>query len=153
MTEPLNVEVNVNAMLACVDSDNAVNKQMCSLLNSEATGEADGDETISFPVTVSNSTAGKTYTIDYTLTNGATTYTGQQTSYTPGANIVVDINSHPDLVSLFTATSDDGGTAKKVTVTITGVTQEVTNLTISLCADPTYTIDVFEKPSISFTAN
>ena len=151
-TEPLEVSVTVNAMLACVDSDNAVNKQMCSLLNNYGTGNANSQEIISFPVTVSNSSSGKTYKITYTLTNGSTTYNGQSTAYVPNSQIQVDINSTDELKSLFSAISDDNGTHKKVTVTITGVTQEGTNLSITLCGTPSYAIDVFEKPVVTFTA-
>ncbi|MGQ7868133.1 hypothetical protein [Sunxiuqinia sp. sy24] len=150
LTEPLVIPVTVSAMEACVDADNAVNKQMCSLLELETTGEADGDEIISFPVSVSNSSTGKLYTIDYTLSNGATTYTGRETGYTPGDQIEVDINSTQELITLFTATSDDSGSPKEVTVAIKAVTQEGTSLNVSMCATPSYTIEVFEKPSVSF---
>lgn len=147
LTEPITNQITVAAMEACINASGITNQQICSLLTSTATGQADNDETVSFPVTVSNSSVGKTYKIDYKFESGTEVYNGSITNYTPGADITVDINSTAELVTLFSKTNDGN---KTVTVTVTGVTQEGTNLGISLCASPTYNITVYEKPAISF---
>jgi hypothetical protein len=146
LTEPVTIVVTVSAMQACLTTGSVVNQQICSLLTSELSGNSDGANTVSFPVSVSNSTAGKAYTVDYTFVSGTDTYTGQKTAYVPGEQIVVDILSSATLKSLFTKTSTGNKTVK---VTVTGVKQETTNLVIGLCASPTYDITVYGKPAIS----
>lgn len=146
LTEPVTVDVTVSAMEACISTVGIVNQQICSLLTSNASGQASNGEIVSFPVSVSNSSDGKTYKVDYTLTSGSETYSKSVTGYVPGDAITVDINSDATLISLFSKATDGNKTVK---VTVTGVSQEITNLTISLCATPTYDITVYEKPAIS----
>lgn len=146
LTEPVTIAVTVSAMEACINTGGVVNQQICSLLASSASGQASNGEIVSFPVSISNSSIGKKYKVEYTLTSGSETYSNSVSGYVPGDAITVDINSAPALVTLFSKATDGN---KTVTVTVTGVTQETTNLPISLCSSPTYDITVYEKPAIS----